>query len=270
MDRPCLAVGQVDELPGVGRDRLDGKPDVLGPGLHVADDVAHGVGAVFLDDVFRVDAVALALAHPLALAVLDVGVDEAVGEGDVAEEVEPHELHPGDPEGDDVAGRDQAGARVVVAQAIRRGRRRRPRGRWPGSSSAVAGIGPAERAERPEGRAEPGVEDVGILLEAGRFEPRRVLLLGPASLRRDEQVVAAGLRPVEATSLRSQRKAGLRSSAIQAQSPGSPALGSDRDGPASSAPARLACQIGMRWPHQSWRLMHQSRFSASQLVYVPP
>ncbi len=80
-DRPAvLGRGQVDELARIGRDRLDGQADVLGPGLHVADDVAHGVGAVFLDDVLGVDAVALALAHPLALAVLDVGVDEAVGE----------------------------------------------------------------------------------------------------------------------------------------------------------------------------------------------
>ncbi len=72
-----LGRGQVDELAGVGRDRLDRKADVLRPRLHVAEDIAHGVRPVFLDDVLGIDAVALALGHPLALAVLDVGVDEA-------------------------------------------------------------------------------------------------------------------------------------------------------------------------------------------------
>ena len=69
-------------------------------------------------------------------------------------------------------------------------------------------VGPAERGERPEAGAEPGVEHVGILLEVRRAAARA----GGRGFARDDDFAAS-----------------------------------------------RQCQAGMRWPHQSWREMHQSR-----------
>ena len=71
------------------------------------------------------------------------------------EQAEDH--HPGDPEGDDVAGRREDARRVILRQLGRL-------------------LGPAEGRVRPEGRAEPGVEDVGVLDQRrcpGRARRRR-------------------------------------------------------------------------------------------------
>ena len=61
---------------------LDGHADVLRLGGHAGQGEAHGVGAVAVDDVQRVDAVAQALGHLAALAVLDHRVDVHVAERD--------------------------------------------------------------------------------------------------------------------------------------------------------------------------------------------
>ncbi len=141
-----------------------------------------------VDDVERVHAVAGGLAHALAVAVLDDGVDEDVAEGDGAvalaslgtatlrvaifgthaerggtqiqgwrHEIAIHHHHAADPEGDDLAcrGEDAGGVeRFEEALGLR----------------GLSGIGPAEGGEGPEGGAEPGVEDVGVLDEAIGFE----------------------------------------------------------------------------------------------------
>src|SRR5262245_46892660 len=101
--------GQVHQLTGIGRNRLHWQPNVLHAGLHVAEHVAHGVRTVALDDVHRVHAIALGLAHALAFTIQDVGVDEDVGEWHIAHVVQAHEHHTHHPQGDDVTASHQAG-----------------------------------------------------------------------------------------------------------------------------------------------------------------
>ena len=69
--------------------------------------------------------------------------------------------HPADPEGDDLAGGAEDRRRVEgVEEALVQG------------SVVRSGIGPTERAERPERGGEPGVENVGV---AGDFSERSVV-----------------------------------------------------------------------------------------------
>ena len=108
---------------------------------------AQGIGAIEVDDVDGVDAVALRLGHPLALAVEDHGVDVDVLEGHVAHVELAEDDHAGHPEGDDVAGGGEDAGRVELRQ--------------------LGGfLGPAQGRVGPEGGGEPGVEDVGVLREA--------------------------------------------------------------------------------------------------------
>ena len=113
----------------------------LAAGLQLAHHVAHRVGPVALDDVDRVDAIAGRLAHHLALAVQDVGVDEAVLERQVAQVVHAGDGHARHPQGDDVAAGHQAGAGVVVAQAVLGAGSPAPSGVWPSSTWALCGSG---------------------------------------------------------------------------------------------------------------------------------
>ena len=59
----------------MGANVLDRHTDVLRLGGHVGHRVPQGVGPVGVDDIHRIDAVALGLAHGLAAAVEDLGVD---------------------------------------------------------------------------------------------------------------------------------------------------------------------------------------------------
>ncbi len=164
-------------LPAAGADRGHRQPDVLVAGLHVAQHVAHGVGAVGLDDVHRVDAVALGLAHPLAIAVEDVGVDEDVGEGDVAQVVLARQDHPRHPERDDVAGGDQAGAGVVVVEAAVDVGADGAQGRLARLDGRRGGVGPAQGGVGPQGRGEPGVEHIDVTLVAQPLQQRQPLIV---------------------------------------------------------------------------------------------
>ena len=85
----------------------------------------------------------LHLAHRLAEAVEELRMDVDVMERHLLQVVQPRDHHARHPERDDVAAGDQHAGRIAVAQ-LRRVLR------------------PAERRMRPEGGAEPGVEDVGI------------------------------------------------------------------------------------------------------------
>ena len=91
-----------------------------------------------------IDAVAGRLGHPLALAVLDHRVDVDVAKRHVAQVELAEDHHPGHPERDDVAGRGENACRIILRELGRL-------------------LGPAQGRVRPEGRAEPGVEDVGVL-----------------------------------------------------------------------------------------------------------
>mmetsp|Transcript_4894 Transcript_4894/g.8933 ORF Transcript_4894/g.8933 Transcript_4894/m.8933 type:complete len:529 (-) Transcript_4894:1560-3146(-) len=138
----------------------------------------HGVRPVAADDGDGVQHVALGLGHllPLGLHPLDrlpgvqlrlllgadvrdapllvgppVGLAEDeplqghILEGDLAKCVLPHENHAGHPEEEDVVPGDQHGVGVELLHVR-------------------AGVGPAQRAEGPQGRGVPGVQDVLVLL----------------------------------------------------------------------------------------------------------
>jgi hypothetical protein len=103
---------------------------------------------VFGDRLDRIDARAEALRHAPAVGREDHRVDVDVLERNVAGELEPHHDHARDPEVEDLArGREEVG-RIEGAQLGRV-------------------VGPAEHRERPELRAEPGVEHVDLLPELG-------------------------------------------------------------------------------------------------------
>ena len=71
-------------------------------GAAAEDAEAEGVGAVFGDEVERVDDVTLGLAHFFAVGVEDEAVEVDFFEGDLAGDVETHHNHAGDPGEEDV------------------------------------------------------------------------------------------------------------------------------------------------------------------------
>ncbi len=202
----------------------------------------------------------LDLRHPLALAVLDVGVDEAVGERHVPQVVEPHHQHPGHPEGDDVPGGDQAGARVVVGQGVRAAVAGGQRGlplvdlRRLRVGPAQGGVGPERRRTRCRAHPGPG---------PGR-RPRAPRRASPPPLSSGQTISSKGPGPsrLSAAAAGSDAPSGRP---MRTSSPSSPAGIALMAARRPSASSKAASQTGMRWPHQSWRLMHQSRFSESQL-----
>ena len=104
---------------------------------------AQGIGAVFVDDLQRVDDVAQGLGHLLALGVADEAMEIDGVEGDILDHGKLHHHHPGDPEEDDVEAGDQHGGREILLQLRRLFR-------------------PAQRPDGPETGGEPGVQHVGI------------------------------------------------------------------------------------------------------------
>ena len=86
-------------------------------------------------------------------------MDVDLPEGDLIHEVKPHHHHPGHPEKEDVEGGDQDGRGVKELE--------------------LRGLGgPAQGGEGPQGRREPGVQDVGFLDQVDRRRGRRPGLPG--------------------------------------------------------------------------------------------
>ncbi len=133
------------------------------------------VGAVFLDEVERVERVAPRLRHLGALGVAHHAVQEHVMERHFLHEVHAHHHHARDPEKQDVpAGHEHVGG--IVAREF---------GRL---------LGPAERRERPERRGEPCVEHVGIARERHvAAELRLRLRLGAGLVVVDEHGAVLGV-----------------------------------------------------------------------------
>jgi hypothetical protein len=127
------------ELGGAELDVLS-----LGGQHHQAE--ADRVGAVLVDHLYGVDAVAQALGHLAAEVVEHRAVDAHVPEGNVLHDLQAHHHHARDPEVDDAPVGDQRVGRVVVVE--------------------VGGLlRPAQRGEGPQRGAEPGVQDVLVLDE---------------------------------------------------------------------------------------------------------
>ena len=96
-------------------------------------------------------------------------------EGDIAHEVKPEHHHPGDPEEDDVEARDQVAIRIVGLERL-------------------GALGPAESRERPEARAEPGVQHVLVARERlGPAVVLRRLHLGLCLGRGDEDLAVGAV-----------------------------------------------------------------------------
>ena len=106
-----------------------------------------------VDQVDRIEHVALRLAHPLALRVAHQAVDVDVAERHLAGEVQGHHDHPGDPEEDDVVAGDEHRRRQEELELL-------------------GLLRPAERRERHQRRRIPGVEHVGIAHAARRCSRR--------------------------------------------------------------------------------------------------
>ena len=183
--------GRVPDLVcerAVARDAIDRELDVAALPRHRGQREAQRVGAVLRGEVERVDDVALRFRHLLALLVAHHGVEKDGLEGHFSEEVQAQHGHAGDPEEEDVEARLHDGVRIEGVQR-------------PGL------LRPAQRRERPQTRAEPGVQHVGILRElpgAAIVTDRRLLagdadvaalavpgrdLVSPPELPRDAPVV---------------------------------------------------------------------------------
>ena len=102
-----------------------------------------------VDQVDRVEHVALGLRHLLAVRVADQAVDVHFSERHVVHELEAHHDHAGNPEKDDVETRDQHAGRVVALQF-------------------GCLFGPAQGRERPQRGGEPGVQHVLVLVQRHR------------------------------------------------------------------------------------------------------
>ncbi len=120
--------------------------------------LAQARGALFeqrverdaVDQVDRVQRVALGLRHLLAVVIAHDAVDVDVAKRHPAGEPGRHHDHPGDPEEDDVEAGDQD---------------RRGQVKFVGSPSSPCGVWPAERRVAHQRRREPGVEHVRVALE---------------------------------------------------------------------------------------------------------
>ncbi len=181
--------GRGSRLVRVQEEEAGGVPDLVGEGagafhaLFGEDDIgagrgalqerhADGVGAVLLGDDQRIDHVALGLGHLLAVGVADQAVDVDGLERDFAHEFAAQHHHAGDPEEEDVEAGDEQGGGVVAGQ--------------------VGGlVGPAEGGEGPEAAGEPGVENVGVLLEVGGVAARA----GGGRFARDDDFLAFAAVP---------------------------------------------------------------------------
>ena len=117
--------------------------DVAALSRHCRQREAQGVGAVFVDQLERVDDIAFGLGHFLAALVAHQCVDVNILERHFMFEVQAHHHHAGDPEEDDVESRDDNTCRIVTRKLRRF-------------------IRPAHCRERPEARRKPSVEHVFV------------------------------------------------------------------------------------------------------------
>ena len=113
--RPCSKRSEVLTIAPIRQfGFVDRHSKVLGFRSRERQGEPESIRPIELDDVHGVDAVALALRHPLALAILDHGMNEDRAERDVSNVELAEDGHPRDPQRDDVARRGEDAGRVVA------------------------------------------------------------------------------------------------------------------------------------------------------------
>ena len=141
-------VPQLVGKTGARFDALFGIADVVARRVARHEEEAQRVGAVFFDDLQRINAVAQRLGHLSAQLVADDTVNKHGVKRHLTGMLDSGENHSGNPEEYNIIARHQCVGGVEVFQ--------------------IGGIlRPAERRERPQRRGEPGVERVLILRERG-------------------------------------------------------------------------------------------------------
>ena len=152
-----VALGKVHQQETGGVPQLVGK--VTGS-LHLVGHIAHivsgavtgsqhkaqGVGTVLVDLLQGIHAVAQGLGHLATLAVTHQAVNQHGLEGALAGVVQTGEDHTAHPEADDVVAGDQRIGGIEIIQLLRV-------------------VGPTQGGEGPQGRGEPGIQRIGILLQ---------------------------------------------------------------------------------------------------------
>jgi len=156
------------EAQGIGAEGRDALGELLARGfldlrrigrLHQAAGALGNerLDADTVDEIDRIEHIALRLRHLLAVLVADEAGDVDVLEGHRAGEVPGHHDHPGDPEEEDVEAGDQHRRRQVAVESALCHRLR---------------VRPAHRRVRPDRRAEPGLQHIAVLAQGDlRAEP---------------------------------------------------------------------------------------------------
>ncbi len=146
----AVHLGKAGGVPDLGDEIAESldmtrpQPGIAAHRGHAGQGHAQRIGAVFVDQIQRVDDVALRLRHLRALFVAHQAVDIDGVEGHVARHLQLHHHHPRDPEEDDVKAGHQHAAGMEGLELF-------------------GLLGPAEGAEGPQPGAEPGVEYVLVL-----------------------------------------------------------------------------------------------------------
>ena len=133
------------------------------------DGEAERVRRIGLDELERIERVALRLGHLRAVRRTDNAVDHDVLERRLLHEVNARHHHARDPEEDDVLRRHEIASRIVVVEVLRL-------------------LRPTERLERPQPAREPSVQHVLVLLQI-----RQRQLVVPRRLLRGRQRLLGGL-----------------------------------------------------------------------------
>ena len=109
----------------------------------------QGVEGDAVDDVERIDDIALRFRHLLAVVIADQSSDVDLAKGHLAGEFQAHHDHAGDPEENDVEAGDQHRSGIVGLECLRI-------------------VGPALGGERPQRGGEPGIEHILVLAQRHR------------------------------------------------------------------------------------------------------
>ena len=106
---------------------------------------AQGIAAILFDHLQRIDTVAQGFAHLTALLIPHQAVNEHPVKGNVLHKFHAHDQHAGHPEEDDIVAGHQYAGGIELFQDICLFR-------------------PAHDGERPQGRTEPGIQGIFILM----------------------------------------------------------------------------------------------------------